>query len=199
MPPMKAPRRNVRLLQPEAVGEIRRAYRELARRLGVTDPPVAVRSSAAAEDLPGASFAGQYETYLHVRGEADVLAHTMRCWESLRSEHALAYRRYYEQRSGTALPPAMAVLVQTLVEAEAAGVAFTAHPTTGDRSCVLVNAGWGSGSRSSMGRWRRTPTGWTGSRWRSSSGASGGKQRGPAQGRRPHGRRCRSTCSGRPV
>ena len=133
------------LLQPEAVEEIRRAYRELGQRLGVTDALVAVRSSAAAEDLPGASFAGQYETYLHVRGEADVLAYTARCWESLSSEHALAYRRHHERRTGTALPPAMAVLVQALVEAEAAGVAFTAHPSTGDRSRVLVNATWGLG------------------------------------------------------
>ena len=132
------------LLLPDAVAEIRRAYRELARRLGVAQPHVAVRSSAAAEDLAGASFAGQYETYLHVQGEDEVLACTIRCGESLYAEHALAYRRHHEQRTGAALPtPAMAVLVQALVEAAAAGVAFTAHPTTGDNSCVLVNAGWG--------------------------------------------------------
>ena len=135
----------VDLLHPDAVQEIQRAYQELARRLGMADPPVAVRSSAAAEDLPGSSFAGQYETYLHVRGEADVLTYTTRCWKSLRSEHALVYRRHQEQRTGTALPSAMAVLVQALVDAEAAGVAFTAHPTTGDHSCVVVNAGWGLG------------------------------------------------------
>lgn len=134
------------LLRPQAMEEIRRSYRTLARRLRVTDPPVAVRSSATAEDLAGASFAGQYATYLHVRGAENVVAYTARCAQSLYSEHAQAYRRHHEQRTGTALPPpAMAVLVQALVEAEAAGVAFTAHPTTGANACVQVNACWGLG------------------------------------------------------
>ena len=133
-------------LWPAAADEIRRAYAELGRRLGHPTPRVAVRSSAAAEDLAGASFAGQHDTFLAVSGEEDLLAYTGRCWASLWSEHAQAYRAHHEQRSGRALPaPAMAVLVQQLVEADAAGVAFTAHPITGDRSRVLVNAAWGLG------------------------------------------------------
>ena len=145
-PPPEGDRAAADPLHPEAAAEIRRACRELARRLGTTDPPLAVRSSGLAEDLPGASFAGQYETCLHVRGEEAVLAAVARCWASLSSAHALAYRRHQEQRAGTALPPpAMAVLVQALVAAEAAGVAFTAHPASGDRSAILVNAAWGLG------------------------------------------------------
>ncbi len=100
-------------LLPAAADEIRRAYAELGRRLGQSAPRVAVRSSAAAEDLAGASFAGQYDTFLAVSGEEDLLAYAGRCWASLWSEHAQAYRAHHEQRSGRALPaPAMAVLVQ---------------------------------------------------------------------------------------
>jgi pyruvate,water dikinase len=136
--------------QTELAGDVRRqvraAYAELARRLGEEAPLVAVRSSATAEDLAGASFAGQYETFLGVRGADAVAGYAGRCWASLWSPHAVAYRQAAEQRLGRPLPvPAMAVLVQGLIPAEAAGVAFTADPVTGAHEAVTINAAWGLG------------------------------------------------------
>ncbi|HXI15938.1 MAG TPA: PEP/pyruvate-binding domain-containing protein, partial [Chloroflexota bacterium] len=126
--------------------EIREAYAELGRRMGEPAPLVAVRSSATTEDLDVASFAGQYETYLGVRGAEEVVAHALRCWASLWAPHAVQYRQQAALRAGTELPaPAMAVLVQTLVLADAAGVAFTADPVTGDTGAVMLNAAWGLG------------------------------------------------------
>ena len=90
--------------------------------------PVAVRSSATAEDLEGASFAGQQDTYLNVRGAAALLDAVRECWASLWTERAMAYRA----RQG--IDPAevaLAVVVQRMVEADAAGVMFTANPTNG--------------------------------------------------------------------
>lgn len=126
--------------------QIREAYVELGRRLGLPSPPVAVRSSATAEDLDGASFAGQYDTFLGVRSAEEVLTYAACCWASLWTPHAQAYREAVEARTGAALPPpAMAVLVQSLVQAAAAGVAFTADPISGDRGAVVINAAWGLG------------------------------------------------------
>lgn len=121
--------------------EIREAHSALCR-----DPdlaiPLAVRSSATAEDLPGASFAGQQETYLNVRGEQDLLRAVKRCWSSLWTPRALAYRR----RQG--IDPdavSLAVVVQLLASASAAGVLFTANPLTGARDEVVIDAAWGLG------------------------------------------------------
>ena len=126
--------------------EIREAYAELGRRMGEPAPLVAVRSSATTEDLDVASFAGQYETYLGVRGAEEVVAHALRCWASLWAPHAVQYRQQAAARAGAGLPaPAMAVLVQALILADAAGVAFTADPVTGDTSAVMLNAAWGLG------------------------------------------------------
>jgi pyruvate,water dikinase len=106
------------------------------------EPAVAVRSSATAEDLPGASFAGQQETLLEVRGEPALLDAIRRCWASLWTARALAYRH----RLGIdQLAVAMAVVVQRMVPAEVAGVLFTANPATGDRSEIVVNASFGLG------------------------------------------------------
>ena len=94
------------------------------------DVPVAVRSSATAEDLPSASFAGQQDTYLNVRGLEDLLTAVRDCWASLWTARAMAYRA----RQG--IDPAsvsLAVVVQQMVEAEAAGVMFTANPANGRR------------------------------------------------------------------
>ena len=129
--------------------QIRAAYAELTRRLGQPDALVAVRSSATAEDLAEASFAGQYETFLGVRGAEDVVRAAAGCWASLWTAHALAYRARAEEKAqaaGRSLPaPAMAVLVQALIPADAAGVAFTADPVTGSRDAVTINAAWGLG------------------------------------------------------
>jgi len=105
---------------------------------------VAVRSSAVSEDGATASFAGQYETYLGVSGIPDVLAHVKKCWASGYSAHALQYRR----RLGGAGPLRahdLAVGVLELVDARAAGVAFTLDPITGDRNTLVVEANWGFG------------------------------------------------------
>jgi pyruvate,water dikinase len=110
--------------------------------LGAGAPAVAVRSSATAEDLPGASFAGQQETYLNVRGPEALLDAVRRCWASLWTARAMTYRA----RRGIA-PKAvsLAVVVQEMVEAEASGVMFTANPANGRRSEVAIGAAWGLG------------------------------------------------------
>ncbi|MFN3430426.1 MAG: adenylyl-sulfate kinase [Candidatus Sericytochromatia bacterium] len=124
------------------------AYAELAKRLDVTDPPVAVRSSAVGEDGAGASFAGQQATYLHVCGASSVVAALRACWSGLWSERAVAYRR----RLGDESPPAIAVLVQAMVVPEVAGVAFSVHPVTGARDEVVIDASWGLGEAVVSGR-----------------------------------------------
>ena len=109
-------------------------------------PLVAVRSSATTEDLATASFAGQYLTFLGVRGADEVLSCAAACWASLWAPHAVAYREHAQARTAGVLPPpAMAVLVQALVDADAAGVAFTADPISGDPAAVAVNGAWGLG------------------------------------------------------
>ncbi|MEN9935638.1 MAG: hypothetical protein RLZZ387_2217 [Chloroflexota bacterium] len=126
---------------PEAVVHtLTEAYAELGRRIGEPDPPVAVRSSGLAEDLAHASFAGQYVTVLGARGEAELLVAARRCWASLWSPGVAAYRAAIERRTGETLPPpGMALLVQALVPADAAGVAETAAEE------VTVSAAWGLG------------------------------------------------------
>jgi pyruvate,water dikinase len=107
-----------------------------------SSPAVAVRSSATAEDLPEASFAGQQETYLNVRGAEAVLERVRSCWASLWTARAIGYR----SRQG--IPPegvALAVVVQRFVDAEAAGVLFTANSVAGSRGQMVVNASWGLG------------------------------------------------------
>lgn len=102
----------------------------------------AVRSSATAEDLPTASFAGQQDTYLNVRGAGAILRHVSRCWASLFTERAVTYRR----RNGIDHRTVhMAVVVQRMVFPDAAGILFTADPVTGNRTVSTVDAGFGLG------------------------------------------------------
>ncbi|MBE1489488.1 rifamycin-inactivating phosphotransferase [Plantactinospora soyae] len=102
----------------------------------------AVRSSATAEDLPTASFAGQQDTYLNVIGPAAILQHVSRCWASLFTERAVTYR----QRNGIDHRTVqMAVVVQQMVFPDAAGILFTADPVTGNRKVSTVDAGFGLG------------------------------------------------------
>jgi pyruvate,water dikinase len=106
-------------------------------KLGQPAVAVAVRSSATAEDLPGASFAGQQDTYLNIQGEAALLDAIRRCWASLWNERAVAYRR------ANAIDPdgvGLAVVVQQMVPASAAGVLFTADPITGQRRRAAIDA-----------------------------------------------------------
>jgi pyruvate,water dikinase len=104
--------------------------------------PVAVRSSATAEDLPGAAFAGQQDTYLNIIGEGPVLDAVRRCWGSLWTDRAIAYRdRIGIEQAAVKI----AVVVQRMINAEIAGVMFTADPVSGDRNTILVDASSGLG------------------------------------------------------
>ena len=122
--------------------QIRGAYLELSARAGTKEVPVAVRSSATSEDSPDASFAGEHDTYLWVRGGEDVIDAVRRCWASLFTDRATCYRveMGYDHRSVE-----MCVVVQKMVHPKAAGVAFTLDPTNGDRSQVAIDAAWGFG------------------------------------------------------
>jgi pyruvate,water dikinase len=122
--------------------EVRAAYDALCERCASQTVPVAVRSSATSEDLPDASFAGEHDTFLWVRGPDDVLAYLTRCWSSLFTARAIAYRR---ERGYAHDVVAMSVGVQKMVRPTASGVAFTLNPSDGDRSQVAVEAAWGFG------------------------------------------------------
>jgi rifampicin phosphotransferase len=116
--------------------KIRATYADLGR------PPVAVRSSATAEDLPGHSFAGQQDTYLNIIGEDTLLEAIIGCWGSLWTARAIGYRA----RIGIAPRDlALAVVVQTMVPSEASGVLFTANPLTGNRTEMVIDATFGLG------------------------------------------------------
>lgn len=123
-------------MPPELMDAISSAYRELG------DVAVAVRSSATAEDLPDASFAGQQETYLNIRGEQGLAAVVMRCWASLWTARAVTYRLNNDIPQETV---ALAVVVQKLVCSDASGVMFTVNPVSGDRDEVIISAAWGLG------------------------------------------------------
>ena len=126
-------------LPAELVAVIGRAYEGLA---SAGDPAVAVRSSANAEDLPEASFAGQQETYLNVRGAQAVAAAVKECWASLWTPQAMNYRHELGIDHGSV---AMAVVVQVMVPADVSGILFTANPATGERGEMVVNASFGLG------------------------------------------------------
>jgi pyruvate,water dikinase len=122
----------------EIAHAIARAYADLPGE----DPAVAVRSSGTAEDLPSLSFAGQQETYLNIRGPAAVQDAVKRCWASLWTARAIGYRAQHGIDHGSV---SIAVVVQALVPAEAAGVLFTANPVSGTREHVMITATWGLG------------------------------------------------------
>ncbi|WP_182882868.1 rifamycin-inactivating phosphotransferase [Microbispora sp. H10949] len=122
-------------------GDLVAAIGESLARLGEQDA-YAVRSSATAEDLPSASFAGQQDSYLNIVGLAEILRHVRRCWASLFTERAVTYRRRngFDHRKVR-----MAVVVQRMVFPDAAGILFTADPVTSNRKIATVEAGWGLG------------------------------------------------------
>lgn len=124
--------------------DIRAAYAELERRTGQRDVPVAVRSSGESEDLAGASFAGQYETFLWICGVDAVLQHVRQCWAGMFGEAVLSYR--VDGRAVISQGDfGMCVGIQQMVQARAAGVMFTLNPLNGDRSKVALEAVWGLG------------------------------------------------------
>ncbi len=113
--------------------EIREAYRKLCENEG-EEVYVAVRSSATAEDLPGASFAGQQETYLNVKGEDEVVDKVRKCWSSLFTPRAIYYR---VQQGFRHEDVSIAVVVQKMVNSEKSGVMFTSDPVTGEKKCII--------------------------------------------------------------
>ncbi|MBB2891944.1 PEP/pyruvate-binding domain-containing protein [Flexivirga oryzae] len=122
-------------------GVLHEAYDELMSRFE-DQVPVAVRSSATAEDLPDASFAGQQDTYLWLSGYEAVHEHLRRCWASLYTSRAITYRLKNNIPEDDL---SMAVAIQKMVNAKAAGVAMTLDPANGDRSKIVVDASWGVG------------------------------------------------------
>jgi pyruvate,water dikinase len=122
--------------------EIRQSYEQLCRDAGIEDLSVAVRSSATAEDSEGASFAGEYETFVGVTGFGDVERHIRLCWASAFTARSMTYA----WKNGIApTSVGMAVVVQKTVRARAAGVMFTLSPLTGDRSRIVIEASYGLG------------------------------------------------------
>ncbi len=122
--------------------EIAQAYQELAAHEKVKNPFVAIRSSATAEDLPDASFAGQQETYLNVTGAENVISSVKECYSSLFTDRAIFYR---VQKGFKHMDVALSAIVQMMCYSESAGVMFTMDPTNGDDSVILVEASYGLG------------------------------------------------------
>jgi pyruvate, water dikinase len=130
-----------------AQAEVPAAIAEMYEALG-DDPPVAVRSSACAEDSETASYAGQQETYLYVRGAESVRDRVRDCWASFFSERAIFYR----QKKGSLDDLGMAVVVQRMVRADVAGVLFTCDPVRGRRDRMVVEAVLGLGEAAVSGQ-----------------------------------------------
>lgn len=127
---------------PELKEEILSAYREFSENIGVKDPEVAVRSSATAEDLPDASFAGQQDTYLHISGEEELLNHIRDCFASLWTSRAIYYR---EKQNYDHFDVALSVVIQKMVNSEKSGVMFTANPINNSKDEMMINASYGLG------------------------------------------------------
>ena len=117
------------------------AYNQLCQRVEEDDTDVAIRSSATAEDLPDASFAGQQDTFLHVSGDDEVLDYVRQCWASLFEARAIFYR---EENNFEHSKVYIAVVVQKMANADKAGVMFTANPSTGE-DIALIEGSWGLG------------------------------------------------------
>ena len=117
------------------------AYNALSQTIGVDEADVAIRSSATAEDLPDASFAGQQDTFLHVKGSDDVIEYVRQCWASLFEARAIFYREENDFDHSKVL---IAVVVQQMVDADKAGVMFTVNPSTGE-NIALIEGSWGLG------------------------------------------------------
>jgi pyruvate,water dikinase len=120
---------------------IKEYYNELCQRVGEDDTDVAIRSSATAEDLPEASFAGQQDTFLHVSGDDEVIEYIRKCWASLFEARAIFYR---EENDFEHSKVYIAVVVQKMANADKAGVMFTVNPSTGEE-IALIEGSWGLG------------------------------------------------------
>ncbi|MEN3034695.1 MAG: phosphoenolpyruvate synthase [Candidatus Methanosuratincola sp.] len=140
----------------ELAEEIVAAYQKLGSMVKLKDPPVAVRSSATAEDLPGASFAGQQDTYLFVSGKDALLKYVIKCFSSLFTPRAIAYRK---EKGFDDMKVYLSVAVQKMVDSESSGVMFTLDPTTGNRDVVVIEGTWGIGEMIVQGK--VSPDEWT--------------------------------------
>lgn len=136
---------------PDTAAAIVAAYRDLGRRAGMPDAAVAVRSSATAEDLPDASFAGQQETFLNVRGERALLDACRRCLASLFTDRAIVYR---QEKGFDHLKVALSIGIQLMVRSDlgASGTMFSIDTETGFDKVVLIDAAWGLGETVVQGR-----------------------------------------------
>jgi len=121
---------------------VKHAYEEMNKKLNTKETFVAVRSSATAEDLADASFAGQQETFLNIRGVKSVLQHTVKCWSSLFTPRAIFYRN---EKGFAHEKVFISVGVQKMVNSRAAGVMFTMNPVTGDLSQIVIEGNYGLG------------------------------------------------------
>ncbi|MFZ6020364.1 MAG: PEP/pyruvate-binding domain-containing protein [Chloroflexota bacterium] len=133
----------VAALPADVIEEIGKWYAQAGR------PLLAVRSSATTEDLPGLSFAGQQDTFLNIRGEAQLLRAVVDCWSSLWTGRAISYRLHHRVPQSDL---ALAVILQTMVQSHVSGVMFTANPLSGARNEVVINAAFGLGDGLVSGR-----------------------------------------------
>ncbi|MGB9674558.1 MAG: PEP/pyruvate-binding domain-containing protein, partial [Nanopusillaceae archaeon] len=122
--------------------EIIENYKSLSRMFGEENTYVAVRSSATAEDLPNASFAGEQATFLNVKGEDKLLEAVKKCWASLWTARAINYRHHFGINQSTV---ALAVVIQKQIFSKKSGVMFTCEPVTNDCSKIIIEASWGLG------------------------------------------------------
>ncbi len=134
-------------MQPEVASEITRAYNKICNSRAIIPSTadeiyVAVRSSATAEDLPGASFAGQQATFLNTRGHESLLSTVKQCWASLFEARAIYYR---QQQKFDHLKVGIAVVVQKMVQSEKSGIMFTVDPVSQDENHMIIEAGFGLG------------------------------------------------------
>jgi pyruvate,water dikinase len=131
-------------MPPDIKKVIRTAYKQLNKRIGIKGAEVfvAVRSSATAEDLQDASFAGQQETFLNVKGADELIEKTIDCWSSLFTPRAIFYR---DEKGFKHEKVFISVGVQKMVNAKVAGVIFTLNPVTGETDQIVIEANWGLG------------------------------------------------------
>lgn len=128
---------------PKKIEEIiKSAYIEMGRKIKISNPSVAVRSSATAEDLPEASFAGQQDTYLHISGVNELITHVKKCWASLWTSRAIYYR---EKQNFNHFDVSLCVVVQKMVDSEKSGVMFTVNPITNNYKELMIDSSWGLG------------------------------------------------------
>ncbi len=132
----------------EMANKIMTAYNELGDMFGLKQSLVAIRSSATAEDLPDASFAGQQETYLNIKGEANVINHVRKAFASLFTPRAIFYR---EEKGFDHFKVGLAAVVQKMIQSEVSGVMFTIDPVTNEKEKIIIEAVWGLGEYAVQG------------------------------------------------